>query len=479
MCPQQVVIVHGWSDDSDSFKPLASFLKKHGYDTVTIWLADYISLDDDVRIEDVAKRMDQVLSEKLENGSLAAPFDMIVHSTGGLVARQWVSTYGQKGGPTSCPLKRLIMLAPANYGSKLASMGQSMLGRIVKGWKNWFHTGKEMLNALELASPFQWELARRDLFTPEAETAAHSPYGADRVMPFVITGSHPYPDGLRKIVNENGSDGTVRVAAANLNVHGMTIDFASNEDDPKFIPWKKRHSDELRFPFAVLPDRSHGSIIEPLDGDIKSAQPYRDRLGELILSALRCKSKVQYNELSMEWDQISEETAALATDQKKLSDVFLGQLPAPEFFHQYMQIVVRVEDDHGEEVRDFFLEFFSPKAKGDREAIYFHHDVLEDVHVNRQTGALRSLFIDRTDLMTNFYDLIPNTMNKQVAMSISANPPGENISYFVKSEVGASGYLIVHSYDDGERKLHRNCTHLVKIVIPRTPKAGVFKLRRG
>jgi hypothetical protein len=39
------------------------------------------------------------------------------------------------------------MLAPANYGSKLASMGQSLIGRVLKGWDNWFHTGKEMLSA--------------------------------------------------------------------------------------------------------------------------------------------------------------------------------------------------------------------------------------------------------------------------------------------------------------------------------------------
>ena len=56
------------------------------YDAV-IWLGDYKSLDDDVRIEDVGKRMEAVLRQLIDEGPLVPPFDLIVHSTGGLVAR--------------------------------------------------------------------------------------------------------------------------------------------------------------------------------------------------------------------------------------------------------------------------------------------------------------------------------------------------------------------------------------------------------
>ena len=148
----QVVIIHGWSDTSVSFEPLAGFLEAHGIASSQIRLGDYISLDDDVRVEDVAKRMDAVLNTRLGAGELQAPFDMIVHSTGGLVARQWLSEYYPIGGS---PIRRLIMLAPANHGSPLAAKGKSLLGRVVKGWNNWFETGTEMLNALELASPYR------------------------------------------------------------------------------------------------------------------------------------------------------------------------------------------------------------------------------------------------------------------------------------------------------------------------------------
>lgn len=157
MSDRHVLIVHGWSDNSESFQPLADFLKNNGFKPVLLWLGDYISMDDDVKVEDVAKRMHVLINEKLISGELKKPFDMIVHSTGGLVAREWITAY-YLDDVASCPLKRLVMLAPANYGSKLASMGQSLLGRIFGGWSNWFHTGKEMLASLELSSPYLWRL---------------------------------------------------------------------------------------------------------------------------------------------------------------------------------------------------------------------------------------------------------------------------------------------------------------------------------
>ena len=161
--PRQVVILHGWSDNSDSFKPLARFLKRNGFDPHPIHLGDYDSLRNDVRIDDVAKRMEEVIREvqaRAGRNKLAAKFDMVVHSTGGLVARHWISTFYAS---RPCPVQNLVMLAPANFGSALAHLGRSMLSRVAKGWRTGFETGDEMLYALELGSPYQWQLAQQDL----------------------------------------------------------------------------------------------------------------------------------------------------------------------------------------------------------------------------------------------------------------------------------------------------------------------------
>src|ERR1039458_1437592 len=160
----QVVILHGWSDTSDSFAPLAKFLEARDFRIVDLFLADYISMDDDVSIEDAAKAMQAAVTAKITGGELQTPFDLIVHSTGGLVARTWLSAYCAGMEPGQMPVQRLVMIAPANFGSKLADVGQTILGRVVKGWDQGFHTGKLMLDGLALGSPFQWDLASLDLF---------------------------------------------------------------------------------------------------------------------------------------------------------------------------------------------------------------------------------------------------------------------------------------------------------------------------
>jgi len=478
MSNRDVLIVHGWSDTSKSFTPLVDFLNSSGFNAVGLWLGDYISLDDDVKIEDVARRMEVLVREKLLAGEIKAPFDMIVHSTGGLVARQWISTY-YLDDVSKCPVKRLVMLAPANFGSKLASMGQSMLGRVLKGWNNWFHTGKEMLNSLELASPFQWNLVQRDLLVPDGETDSRAVYGEHGVWPFVLVGTHPYPSALRQIVNEDGADGTVRAAAANLNTRGVTIDFTRNETDPEVRFWQNRS--DITFPFAVLPDRTHASIISPVGPDVEADQVTQQRLGEMIVSALNCETYAAYQQMAVDWHALTEITGNLASDDAALAAMFPDDEKKPEFFHQYIQVNVQVVDDHGADVTDYMLEFSGPDYKrNDDPTVYFHREVLEDVHTNGSNAAYRCLFIDRTDLFNEFYQLIGKNAEKILTMSISAKAPGDNVAYFSDAKRGAPGEMVIHSLDDTTqtRWLQRNTTQFVRIVIPRSPSEKVFRLKR-
>ena len=477
MSNREVLIVHGWSDTSKSFSPLVDFLRNSGFNAVDLWLGDYISLDDDVKIEDVAKRMEALVREKLASAEIHAPFDLIVHSTGGLVARQWISTY-YLDEISKCPVKRLVMLAPANFGSKLASMGQSVLGRVLKGWNNWFHTGKEMLASLELSAPFQWQLVQRDLLVPDGETDERAVYAENGVWPFVLTGTHPYPSALRQIVNEDGADGTVRAAAANLNTRGVTIDFAVDENNPELRFWKNRS--EMAFPCAILPDRTHASIIDPAAPDVKAKAAVQQRLGALILAALNCETFADYQQIASDWHQISEDTAALSGSDADREALFLDGETNPEFFHQYIQVNVQVVDDHGADVLDYMIEFSGPDWKrNDDPTVYFHREVLEHVHTNSSNAAYRCLFLDRTDLLNEFYNRIGKNVEKILTMSISATAPGGNVAYFSNVKRGAPGEMVIHSLDDSPqaRWLQRNTTHFVRIVIPRNPSDKVFQMK--
>jgi pimeloyl-ACP methyl ester carboxylesterase len=488
MAKVQVVILHGWSDNSDSFKPLARWLKLNGHDAVPLMLGDYISLRDDVKIDDVAKRMEEVVREKTARGELKRKFDLIVHSTGGLVARRWITMHYVD---RACPVRNLLMLAPANFGSKLAHLGRSMLGRLAKGLKTGFETGEEMLYALELGSPFQWALAQEDLFLTEESTSATAFYRPDTIRPFVIVGTHPYKELFAKITNENGSDGTVRVAAANLNSYGMTVDFSGgNLMQPIVTPWRKRGGSSVQFPLAVLPDRTHGSVVNPLENGLSG----KDSLGPLILQALRTRDARSYAEVLEDWNAVSLDTRTLAGDasaaQAQRDALFGKRAQTPrEYFHEYYQIFVRVEDEFGVEIPDYFLSFmpkkktFSLNANVPKESAFFHAEVLEDVHVHRASPANRALFLDRYDIMHpdgGFYSRIAQGRPRGLQFTITAADPGDRIAYFTHSKVGKRGLVNLHQETPkSKRWLKRHCTHFVRVVVPRAGKDEIFKLKRG
>lgn len=473
--PRQVLIIHGWSDTSKSFHSLADFLNTNGFKVTELWLGDYISMDDDVRVADVGKRMGQVIDEMIASEKLASPFDVIVHSTGGLVVREWL-TKKYQGAADRCPMKRLIMLAPANYGSKLAAIGKSMLGRIVKGYNNWFHTGTAMLNDLELGSPYQLELVQRDILIAPGDTNNDRYYGEDRVWPFVIVGTHPYPSLLRQIVNENGADGTVRVCAANLNAQGVTIDFRETDIEIAMQPWGSR-LDGFSIPLAVLPTRTHGSIVDPdradsdNQEDIDETSDEKDQLGNLILQALTCNDFLTYKDMQVKWDLLTENTASLHSRPS---------IAEPDIYHQYMQANFSVTDDYGQFVTDYFLEFFSNTRKANDNAnVFLHKSVIEDVKVNSQNAAMRNIYFDRTDLVEGYYPQVPGAADPVLYMSISAASPGKNINYFESERVGAELQVPIHCEGDiTQRWLKKNSTHFVNIIIPRLPNKNVFKLTR-
>ena len=499
--PRQVAILHGWSDNSNSFVPLSKFLKKHGYQTVPIFLGDYISLRDDVNIDDIAKRMEEIVRAKMERpitarDHLGKEFDLIVHSTGGLVARRWIaSNYLDR----PCPVKNLLMLAPANFGSKLAHIGRSMLGRIAKGWRTGFETGEEMLYALELGSRFQWELAEADLLIePGSLSGTTQFYGSGHVRPFVIVGSHPYPGLAEKITNENGSDGTVRVAAANLNTQGITIDFSGAPEhllSPKRIPWEKRGGDSNEFPLAVLPDRTHGSIIDPDKPGLGRNQDTHDRLGQLIVQALSVNTAVQYAKVRNDWSTVTAEIRGLAgfapAAQANRNRFFRKSGTPADYFHEYYQVNVRVEDEFGEPIPDYFLSFmpkqkqhwYSLKKSFDKPGAYFHKEVLESVHDYRRDKSHRSLFIDRYDLMREggFYSQVPGEdVNKELHVTVSAADPGDRIAYFTRDKLLKRGLIRIHQMlSPQDRWLKRHRTHLVKVIVPRAADPNIFTLKRA
>lgn len=162
MARNPVILVHGYSDKGESFKKWRNILKDQGYRTEEISVCSYESLTNEVTLKDVAEGFDRALRIS-SNIKEDQPFDAIVHSTGMLVVRSWLTSYAKR----RKRLNRLIGIAPASFGSPLAQQGRSVLGAIFKGSKNlgpdFLEAGDKILDGLELGSRFTWDLAHLDL----------------------------------------------------------------------------------------------------------------------------------------------------------------------------------------------------------------------------------------------------------------------------------------------------------------------------
>ncbi|MEE8311483.1 MAG: hypothetical protein V3R77_04440, partial [Candidatus Binatia bacterium] len=158
------------------------------------------------------------------------------------------------------------------------------------------------------------------------------------------------------------------------------------------------------------------------------------------------------------------------------------------FFHEYYQLVVRVEDEFGDPIPDYFVSFVpTPKkrllsiASGlNKTAVFFHSEVLEGTHVHRRNPENRCFYIDRFDLMRagGFYAQIRKGSARELSFTVTAQDPGDRIAFFSRKRSAARAVVRLHGRDVGDRWLKRHSTHFIKVVVPRAADRAIFKLRR-
>jgi hypothetical protein len=222
MAHRPIVLIHGYSDKGESFRTWVNKLTERGYDRQNIHVCSYETLTNEVTISDIAEGLDRALRERIGLND-DEQFDAIVHSTGMLVIRSWLTVYAKRRDR----LKHLIGLAPATFGSPLAHKGRSWLGGIFKGRKeigpDFLEAGDRVLDGLELGSRFTWDLAEKDLFGKMPFYGPHD----DTPYVFIFCGTEGY-GGIRKLINDPGTDGTVRLAGCGLNVRKINVDLTKN-----------------------------------------------------------------------------------------------------------------------------------------------------------------------------------------------------------------------------------------------------------
>ncbi len=390
--PFMTLIIHGWSDQGESFTNLKAFLSTNGFPADSIYYGDWLSREDNITYNDVCAALNYELYKRGfidDRGNGLVDLNVIVHSTGGLIIRHWISQYYfHMDDETTlarelkrCPVKNIVMLAPANFGSPLAEMGKSWIGGIIKGTHqpdlNFFSTGRQILNGLELGSEYQWVLAHRDLIR------IYPYFSSAGIQTTVLVGTTGYGGVAGFFADKPGSDGTVIISGCNLNsvkfslVPPPLFDKNDNKSGWQYV------QPPLEVAFCTFSGLNHRTIIDTAN------------TGSFILNALSAGTgpnrEVAFKEMMRTLD--AQTAKVYASGEAK----------------QYQQFIVHVQDEDEIAIKDFTLEFLVIRKSGfgalvdggksidDMEqsaSLQFQDLMGHDVNSYSQNASFRSFLVD-------------------------------------------------------------------------------------
>jgi len=371
-----VVLIHGYSDRGESFEAWRQALVGLGAQPVALNVCTYITLNNEVTITDIGEALDRALEYQLKwKDGDSREFDAIVHSTGMLVLRSWLLHYGPRRGR----LKHLVGLAPATFGSPLAHKGRSLLGSIFKGnhdplSPDFLNAGDRVLDALELGSRFTWDLSHLDLLAdpPFYTTGSNSPYVA------VFVGDTAYT-GIREVINEPGTDGTVRWAGCGLNTRKITVDLTrvksgeSGKQSVTLSPWS---DGRLDIPIIGVPGVNHATILS----DAGSTRVAGVSLAELVSEFFQ---EVNSEDAFDVWLNKARGFGTTAIDTMNSS----GNAGAKG----WQQFVIRAVDENGEAISDYSITLC---CEGDGSPGSVLQEFEADVHPYRADPSFRCFHVN-------------------------------------------------------------------------------------
>ena len=449
MAERPIVILHGWSDTSETFESLARLLRARLERQVSIVsLADYVSMEDEVRFDDVAEAMD-VAWRRHGLPRRKGGVDALVHSTGGLVIRDWLQRHYTPG---RAPVKHLVMLAPANFGSHLAHKGRSFIGRVYKGFVakkpegRAFETGTHILRGLELASPCTWQLAERDRFG-----RGGTMYQPGNVLCTVLVGNRGFR-GISSIANEDGSDGTVRASTANMSCVRISAAFPPGPNGGGAGQGVEYELEESRgaTAFGVVEGHNHGTITlshrrRPI-GEAGRDTPDGDLLAKIA---------------TVTDDGFEAWRRELEAGNRALLP------PAP-------RRVVHVRDQYGVGVDDHLLEFYEEDHDHqDLVARMFHESAIRKVHKYSGDASYRSVYVDCTRLARTI-----DKVHEALSLSITAYPELDArtpVGFTTLGSGGIGGVRIPRGHIARFFAPHR--TALVTLQLTRQQSERTFRFR--
>lgn len=457
-----LVFVHGWSVTSTStYGQLPEQLQRQAAATglsltlADIWLSEYVSFDDAVTMSDLVRAFDHALRDlHLHDASFAC----ITHSTGGPVVREWLRAQRDKPATHSTiKLSHLVMLAPANYGSALAQLGKGMLGRL-KSWFAGVDPGQRILDWLELGSAESLSLNLDYIHSDDPLKRGQ--------FQFVLIGDRPdrsLYDHLNSYTGEDGSDGVVRIAAANLNAHHAVLSPQADTSggvDALALTLNRGP----RCAFKLIAGAAHSGEAH---GIMASAAP---ATVQAILRCLLIRSADDYAALC---DAFERENAARDADKVELEPA--GPFAPRVHIHDpRSQLIVRLTDEAGEPLTGAgFLLTAGIQASPDLLPAGF----MLDRQANSHSRSTIALFLDHSLLAGDDRVADPRNSRKTLRPAVASHRPyGASVQPLDLSGLVHHALAKSVARDDLFGMLGAHQTTVLDVVLPRKIHEGVFRL---
>jgi hypothetical protein len=447
-----LVFVHGWSvTNTSTYGDLPATLRQRlpALGTRDIYLSEYESFIDAVTVDDLVRAFDHALRGlQLDE----AEFDCITHSTGGPVVRAWLRAQrAQPASHATIELRRLIMLAPANFGSALAQLGKGALGRI-KAWWNGVQPGQRILDWLELGSAES--LAQNLAHIHDPDPATTGSYF------FVLTGDRPdraLYDHVNAYTGEDGSDGVVRIAAANLNARHVVL---TQEKGGGVLATQTTRAP--RSAFKLIAGAAHSG-----DRGIMAAAAE-----STVAAILRCLAVEDMTAYAALCDAFAAENRQRDADKVEREPV--GPFPARVHIHDpRSMLIVRMRDDRGEALA---ATQYVVTAGAAASADHLPRGFMLDRQGNTQTVGVVTLFLNYAVLAGDAPVADPDEAGQVLRAAIEARRP-----YGAKLVPADLEGLVHHSMGATEPGsdlldlLSPHETTVIDVVLTRKVHEGVFR----
>jgi hypothetical protein len=451
----RVVFVHGWSvTNTDTYGGLPEALRLNAPRDLDLtvdhlYLGKYVSFSDEVMVDDIARGMEAaVRAEVVPKLAKGERFACITHSTGGPVVRAWIHLfYG--GALAKCPLGHLVMLAPANHGSALAQLGKGKLARM-KFFAGGVEPGVGVLDWLELGSEQSWAL---NLAWMDYDLTGAGLYS------FVLTGQsidRSFYDNLNSYTDEAGSDGVVRVAAANMNYGLIRLE----QQDSGFKLLKQGLASGVAL--GVLPGLSHSG--EDM-GIMRSVRASDDGRHPTVAAVLRC---LAVNSVRAYRDSVKHFAAVTAdTQESEHKSTHKGLFLFKRTFttSRYFMLVFRVRDDRGNVLSDYDITF---TAGPEYDPNHLPPGFFVDRQRNKRSPGKLCYYLDY-DVMAPWFQ--KPELQDCFGFRISARPDEGYAFYTVGEHRG--------KYSALAKFFAVNQTVMVEVVLKRQVMEGVFRLTQS